>query len=130
MNNIDKKEIGRYLIAGFLAVATDMTVYYFLINFYPYSISKSISFISGTCVAYVINKYWTFDKKEKSLREATKFAILYSSSLLVNVGINKLFLTLLPKYVMFAFLMATGTSIILNFVGQKWWVFKHTEETI
>ena len=29
---------------------------------------------------------------------------------------------------LFAFLCATGTSTVLNFVGQKFWVFKEKKE--
>lgn len=127
MNSINKKEMGKYLIAGMLALLTDSVVYYVAFHFYSYSIAKSISFICGTFTAYFVNKYWTFEKKEKSLREVLKFAVLYATTFFVNVGMNKLSLTLFPGYVFFAFLVATGSSTILNFIGQKWWVFKRTQ---
>ena len=127
MNSINKKEMGKYLVAGLLALLTDSIVYFIAFHFYSYSIAKSISFLSGTCTAYLVNKYWTFEKKEKSMREVAKFAMLYGSTLIVNVGINKLSLTLFPGSVLFAFLAATGSSTILNFIGQKWWVFRNTQ---
>jgi putative flippase GtrA len=124
MNSINKKEMGKYLVAGMLALLTDSVVYFVAFHFVSYSIAKSISFICGTCTAYFVNKYWTFEKKEKSVREAVRFATLYGTSFFVNVGINKLSLTLFPGFVLFAFLAATGSSTVLNFIGQKWWVFK------
>jgi putative flippase GtrA len=30
----------------------------------------------------------------------------------------------MPKWLLFAFLAATGTSTVLNFIGMKWWVFR------
>jgi len=119
-----KKELSRYLVAGFSAVGTDSLVYWALLHFLTPSPSKAISFICGTIVAYLINKYWTFEISERSYREMSKFAALYATTFAVNVGVNKVSLMLMPMQIFFAFLAATGTSTILNFIGQKLWVFK------
>lgn len=119
-----KKEIPRFLIAGFSAVGTDLLVYFLLLRFLTHSPAKAVSFLCGTLVAFAINKYWTFEKKERSFPEVYKFAMLYVSTLVVNVSVNKLSLFVLPGFVVVAFLAATGTSTVLNFIGQKWWVFK------
>lgn len=123
-----KKELPRFLVAGFSAVGTDLAIYYLLLNFLTHSPAKTISFLSGTIVAYIINKYWTFEKKEWSHQEALKFLALYIFTLSVNVSINKMSLIVLQDfsyYIFGAFLIATTTSTILNFIGQKWWVFAH-----
>lgn len=122
MNKI-KKEIKRFLIAGFSAVGTDLISYYILLIFLSHTISKTFSFILGTIVAFIINKYWTFEKYEKNSSEIIKFIILYSTTLGANVLTNKIMLNL-TKMVFLSFLVATGVSTILNFIGQKWWVFK------
>ena len=75
-----KKELKRFLVAGLSAVGTDLVMYYILLNFMPHDISKAVSFLLGTVVAFVINKYWTFEKHEKSYKEILKFGILYSFS--------------------------------------------------
>jgi len=122
-----RKELSRFLVAGFSAVGTDFGVYYLLFDFLGYSPAKVISFLSGTIVAYLINKYWTFEKKNKSYREMLKFLFLYLGTLIVNVAVNRISLRLLPGLIpypiLISFLLATGTSTILNFIGQKWWVF-------
>lgn len=120
-----KKELPRFLVAGFSAVGTDLLVYWLLLHFMGHTPAKAISFISGTFVAFIINKYWTFEKKEHSYIEILKFIMLYLITLAINVGVNQLSLIILPGYVAFAFLAATGTSTVLNFIGQKWWVFKN-----
>ena len=119
-----KREVPRYLVAGGLAVLTDLAVYYLLILVLPYYLSKGISFITGAVVAFVINKLWTFNKKEKSFAEIVKFVVLYLATLGANVLVNQLVLFIFPTFVFFGFLCATGTSTVLNFIGQKWWVFK------
>ena len=122
MNQI-KKELNKFLIAGLSAVGTDMLTYYLLINFLSTEISKGISFIIGSMVAFVINKYWTFKKPKKSYKEMIQFGALYSITLGINVITNKIVLDY-TNLVLISFLVATGVSTILNFTGQKWWVFK------
>jgi putative flippase GtrA len=119
-----KIEIKRFILAGVCAVSTDLMSYFLLLLILPHSISKGISFILGTIVAYIINKYWTFEKKERSYKEMIQFAILYGITLGINVLINKIILDLSNSSVILAFFIATGISTLLNFSGQKWWVFR------
>lgn len=118
-----KKELKRFLIAGFSAVGTDLVTYYILLNFLSHDVAKSISFLLGTIVAFLINKYWTFEKYDKSYKEIVQFTILYTITLGANVVTNKFVLEQTDS-VLFAFLVATGVSTVLNFLGQKFWVFK------
>ncbi|MEA2020026.1 MAG: GtrA family protein [Campylobacterota bacterium] len=118
-----KKELKRFLVAGLSAVGTDLVTYYILLSFLSHDIAKAISFLLGTIVAFVINKYWTFEKQEKSYKEIFQFGILYSATLGANVLTNKIVLNN-TEIVFVAFLIATGVSTVLNFIGQKFWVFK------
>jgi putative flippase GtrA len=119
-----RRELKRFVIAGSLAVGTDMLVYYLLLRAMSHSPAKAASFLCGSIVAYVVNKYWTFEQHERSYAEMVRFGLLYVTTLGANVGVNKICLLLFPPWVFFAFLCATGVSTILNFVGQKWWVFR------
>jgi putative flippase GtrA len=83
--------------------------------------------VSGTVVAYFINKFWTFKQNKKSVSEVLRFAILYFLTFLANVGVNKMALNILTGSTIIAFLFATATSTLLNFIGQKYWVFKKTQ---
>jgi len=128
-----KHELVRYLISGCSAVATDLLVYWLLIKPLGVSQAKMLSFISATCVAYTLNKFWTFRRTEHSWPEMFKFAALYSYSLFANVAVNKCSLYMIDTWVpvlrvveyQLSFLFATGTSTIINYIGQKFWVFKH-----
>lgn len=119
-----RKELSRFLVAGISAVATDMGTYFLFLGIMNSAPAKALSFLCGSVVAYVINKYWTFEVSRRSYGEMCRFSLLYFSTLVANVGVNKLTLTVLPKMVLVAFLAATATSTILNFIGQKWWVFR------
>ncbi len=119
-----RKELIRFLIAGFSAVFTDMGTYYLILSVLPPSAAKVISFICGTVVAYLLNKFWTFEKKKFCHKEMIRFALLYCTTLGVNVLVNKVALEITDSNYLFSFLAATGTSTVLNFIGQKWWVFR------
>jgi putative flippase GtrA len=121
MNQI-KRELNKFLYAGLAAVGTDLLVYYLLLNLLSTEVSKGISFIIGSVVAFIINKYWTFKKPEKSYKEMIQFGVLYGTTLGLNVMTNKIVLDY-TDIVLVSFIVATGISTILNFVGQKWWVF-------
>lgn len=137
-----KKQIIKFGLIGFLAVFVDMGIYYLLLNsfpesikesIYPEAVAKSVSFMCGTFVTYNLNKLWTWRKRDKSNSRFVKFMLLYGASMLVNVAVNSLLLFVLHEYkeiidlpnkYLFAFAGATGTSAMLNFAGQKIWVFK------
>jgi len=137
-----KKQIIKFGLIGFLAVFVDMGIYYLLLNSFPESmkdaaypevIAKSLSFMCGTFVTYNLNKMWTWRKRDKSNSRFAKFMLLYGASMLVNVAINSLLLFVLHEYqhifdlpnkYFIAFVGATGTSAMLNFAGQKIWVFR------
>lgn len=130
-------ELKRFLVSGGSAVACDTLVYAVLFGLaVPPSIAKAISFISGTVLAFFLNKFWTFKKPKRSHMEVMKFICLYASTLGANILVNRIVLdhavsivpALEPYVVQFAFMSATGTSTVLNYLGQKYWVFKKTHE--
>lgn len=126
------KQVLLFGVSGILATGSDYVLYSVLIRYYlgHYIIAKSCSFLLGTFVAFIFNKYVTFGVKRKSLQETVRFICLYTLSLVGNVTINKLGILLLDsvvnlKYsIWLAFLMATAFSMVLNFLGQKFWVFQ------
>jgi putative flippase GtrA len=114
----------KFVLAGLLSVSTDLASYFLLSQVLPINISKGLSFVLGSIVAYLINKYWTFQQPKVSKWEIFRFALLYLFSFIVNVASNHLALSFfgLPK--IFAFVLATGLSATINFLGQKFIVFK------
>lgn len=112
---------------------------------------KGIGFLSGTFVTYNLNKYWTWRTSDKNNKRLGNFVILYLISFVINILVNKWGLqifhddeisvlyrnhegvsTSLLAFKMdklFAFILATGVSSVVNFVGQKVWVFKDKPST-
>ena len=136
-----EKQVVKFAMIGVLAVLVDLTCYYLLLNLIPEkmlgfisneSIAKTISFLCGMSVTYTLNKIWTWKKRDSSKIRMVKFVSLYGFSLVMNVAVNAALLYLLHSFAyildvpfkyFIAFIGATGFSAIMNFVGQKYWVF-------
>ncbi|GAB6109649.1 GtrA family protein [Fusibacter bizertensis] len=120
-------EVVRYIISGTSAVATDFMSYLILYELFKInvSVSKGISYVLGAFLAFLINKLWTFEtaKAHKTHIALLKFGLLYGFSFSLNVLINAVVLDI-TQITIFAFGFATGTSIVVNYLGQKFWVFK------
>jgi len=125
------KQIRRFIVIGVLSVLTDFAVYTLLtkLGLIP-SASKGISYVSGMVVGFIGNKLWTFESARRSAAEPIIYAVLYTTTLGVNVVVNSGVLALsagrLPdKWAWgLAFLVATGVTTVLNFVGMKWITFR------
>ncbi len=116
------KQAIRFLITGFIAMFIDIAVYLLLINIVGIFYSKGISFICATVFTFLMNKYWTFEKKELSFNEIIKFIIFYLFSAFINAAINeRVFILTEDKTA--AFIAATGFCTFLNFFGLKFFVF-------
>lgn len=152
------KQITKFTISGLIAVFVDFTVYYSLSNLFGNSLEvafgdiiwtdvyKGFGFIVGTLVTYNLNKFWTWRTSDRDNKRLRNFAVLYAVSFVINIGINKLGLSLFKDneiallYTtfdgvkttvfpfktdkLFAFVLATAVTSIVNFIGQKIWIFK------
>lgn len=123
-DQIKIKEILHFLVGGGSAVCTDYMVYKLLMLIgMGCNPSKAISFVCGSIVGFIINKLWTFNSKKFRKDEVYKYIALYTCTAIINMVINRLVLSMFSLE-LFSFLCATGVSTILNFLGQKYFVFK------
>lgn len=142
------KQITKFFIIGVSAVLVDLVIYYFLSDILSVNtdISKACGFLVGTVYTYFLNKMWTWRYTEKSNKGmVVMFGMVYGVSFIFNILINKYGLVLIPEFVVnlnirsetmnfdvfaikggkfLAFFLATVTSAVINFLGQKYLVFK------
>jgi len=124
LNSINKQEILKFLVGGGTAVIVDFFTYkIFMILGLERTIAKTLSFICGSIVGFIINKYWTFKSPKFQIKEILKYTVLYILTAFINSQVNKYTLLLFGNEI-FDFLCATGVSTILNFLGQKFLIFK------
>ncbi len=122
-------EIVRYILSGFAAFCVDCLAYFSLMQFAEPLVSKAISFVMGSCVAYFCNKYWTFGKPMRSGAEVCRFVLLYLTTIAANVSVNQMLLGITDAF-FFSYLTAASVSTILNYIGQKWWVFHTSSQKV
>lgn len=127
--NVRDRQLGellRFGVVGGSAVATDFIVYFALLSAFPAlgpAVAKALSFVAGAVLAFMLNRSFVFRARETSAkRQVVPFVLLYLLSLSLNGAINALLLRFgVAKPV--AWLFATGTSTVSNFIGMKFVVF-------
>jgi putative flippase GtrA len=124
-----KRELTIFLIVGSLTVLVDFIIYRGLVfvQWLNVDMAKAVGFLAGTVFAYFANRFWTFGHKQSSAGSAWRFAVLYTATLAVNVYVNAFALDKLDSLtaaVHTAFILATGVSATLNFLGMKLFVFR------
>ncbi len=114
-----------YSMIGIISLLIDIIVYILLSDFFliSKSLSKIISFILASINSFLGNKIYTFKLKSYNFREPMKFILLYSVSLIANSSTHDFFLNVFDGFL--PFIIASIVSIIINFGGQKIWVFKN-----
>lgn len=131
-----RKQLGRFVVVGVVATGADAIVYGSLLaTLLPdqTGTSKALAFVVGTVVSFVLNKLWTFESTTRDPKQAVAFFTLYAASLLLNVAVNQLVLRVadptLPVTLArpLGFVCATGASMVTNFIGQKFWVFRDAD---
>ena len=124
MSRIKIKEVLRFLVGGGTAVVVDFCIYRLLLLFsWNMDIAKMISFICGAGVGFIINKFWTFERKQFMIKEVLKYVALYTCTGVINAIVNRCTLSIINIQII-GFLVATGVSTVLNFLGQKYVVFE------
>jgi putative flippase GtrA len=117
----------RFVGFGILSAGVDFGIYQLLLHVGLWAdVAKGISFICGTVTAYLLNRRWTFDSAGGTA-PAVRFAVLYSATFFVNVGVNALFLHLLAGHrwqIAIAWVIAQGTATVINFVLLRTVVFR------
>jgi len=135
-----KRQLKWFIITGIFGTIVDFISYKTLLNYTHINTSKILSFLLGTTLAFFCNKLITFQQKQFSTKETTKFFSLYFFTLIINVSVNRLSIFIMQLFISclntspvsakttiitLSFLAATGCSAILNFTGQKFFIFKN-----
>ena len=122
-------QLGRFVLIGGFCALVDFGVYQLLLHLGLWvHLAKAISFIAGTTTAYFLNRRFTFTGASTGTgTQVGGFAVLYTTTFFVNVGVNALVLTLLPEFTLeyaVAWAVAQGLATAINFVMLRTVVFK------
>jgi putative flippase GtrA len=138
-------QITKFSIVGFICFGIDLGIYYLCSQYWPTWISKAVGFSTGVMTGYSMNKWWTWGEQKHTGKLFARYVTLYGISGILNILSNELFLQWLPNREIvvsfrdsqgiidelfafkadkiFAVILATTVSMVVNFWGQKKWVF-------
>jgi len=125
-------KLWRFLLVGIINTLVGTGIMFALYNFAgcSYWVSSAANYIIGSVLSYFLNKYFTFQNKNRSWRQVARFIINIAACYLLAYGIAKPFVgwmlssfsvSVQENAAMFAGMcLFTG----LNYIGQRFFAFK------
>lgn len=130
------KSLVKFLIVGVINTligAAIMFLSYNLLNF-SYWVSSALNYIAGGIVSFFLNKHFTFQNKERSLKQVILFALSVAVCYIIAYSVAKpLIANILsqsPGVIKDNAALLTGMVLYtgLNFILQKFIVFRRKNE--
>lgn len=126
------KEAINYIIFGVLTTVVSLAVYYISVfiflnpeNAIQLQIANILSWIAGVAFAYFTNRKYVFESTEKNkLKEAGKFVLARVATLIMDMIIMWLGVTVLLLNDKIIKLISQIVIIISNYIFSKLFVFK------
>jgi putative flippase GtrA len=117
----------KFSLVGVLNTAIHYGVFYSLYEFVGlyYVLASGIGFCLAVTNSYFCNKFWTFKRRGSDVRrEFMKFFIVNCLTLSINLGSMAILVELFAMHPPVAQLVTIGITLVINFLGNKFWTFK------
>lgn len=134
MKKIDTKLL-KFILVGIINTLFGTTIMFLCYNLIhlSYWLSSAANYFFGSILSYVLNKYFTFESKKKSLFEIIRFTLNIVMCYLMAYGVAKplarYFLISFDKSMQENIAMFIGMCffVCLNYLGQRYFVFKEKQ---
>jgi len=83
---------------------------------------------SGVLISYVLNKFWSFNKRPRRKGQALSYVILYGAAYPIAMGTAWL-VEIVSGNGALAALASIAVSAVFIFAGLSYWVFRRQSET-
>lgn len=114
----------RFLVVGGSSTLLDFIIYMLLSTKLNITISKFFSMMISSIYAFLINKNWTFnDKNKTTFILAFKYVLCVCINIFVNTTSNTLLFNITRNKII-SFVIATSIAMVLNYTIQKRIVFR------
>ena len=131
------KTTWKFILVGIVntIVGTGVMFAFYNLLHLSYWFSSASNYVIGSIVSYFLNKYFTFENKERSWKIVLKFIVNIAVCWFIAYGLAKpLALKLLAsasETVRDNVAMCIGMCLFvgLNYLGQKFYAFKKSDET-
>ena len=126
----------KFLLVGVINTLVGTSVMFLAYNLLggSYWVSSAANYVVGSVVSYVLNKYFTFQNRERSVKIILKFIVNIWCCYLIAYGAAKPFVRwLLRGYSVKlqdngAMVVGMCLFVILNYLGQRYFTFKKEEK--
>lgn len=138
--NIIKKYVDittlKFIIVGVVNTIVGTGIMFVLYNIFSvnYWISSASNYVVGSIVSYFLNKYFTFQNREKSFKQIVYFILNISACYLIAYGLAKPVVSFVLSNFSekmqgnISMLVGMGLFVVLNYFGQRVFVFKKAGE--
>ena len=126
----------KFILVGIINTLFGYAIMFVFYNLFglSYWISSASNYIFGSILSYFLNKYYTFQNKERSIKIVIKFIINITICYVIAYGVAKP----VTGYILSDFgrqiqenaamLVGMGLFVILNYIGQRLIVFSEKNE--
>jgi len=124
----------KFIMVGVVNTVVDVLIYYVLTRhtaYFPHHLlsTRGLSFLGGSICSFVLNRIWTFEKKDKvRLGELLKFYVTVGMSMVIGLVSMQLFMSIFHVYDLVALTLSIVFTFIWNFSISKLWVFSNQEK--
>lgn len=131
-NKLLDASVVKFLLVGVLNTLVGTGIMFLLYNLAgcPYWPSVCANYLCGGILSYFLNKYFTFQNKERSLAQVGRFIVTVAACMLIAYGLAKpavrWALSGAGEKVQenVAMLVGMGLYTVLNYFGQRFFAFK------
>jgi len=116
----------KFNLVGLANTALDFVMFSLLswLGFY-YILAQCLSYSIGVLNSFALNKYWTFAQRGGlQPSQAARFTLLNVITLLISLFLLSIFKDQLLLTTIYAKILTTVATMLINFAGNKFWVFK------
>ena len=124
----------RFVIVGCLNTIIGTTVMFIAYHCgLGYWISTALNYIVGSIFSYFANKYFTFHSKTKDKKEVFRFVVNIVVCYFTAYGVAKPIIIWLlgsgSKFIDYvSMILGMFIFIVINYLGQKFYVFRYSKE--
>ena len=121
----------KFCLVGLINTSVDIGILALLILVSPYfSVhelqAKTVSFLSAVLCSFVLNRYWTFERKHPiEIREIALYYLVIGSGVFINIGITKLVYDLGSVHIIAAALCAAVGTSLWGYLWAKRVIFRN-----
>ncbi len=116
----------KFSLIGVLNTIIHYTVFYYLYSIigFHHLMASATGFGLAVVHSFLLNKHWTFRHHQASRYQFSKFIVISLFSLVINLSGMIFFVELLVFNPLLAQLIMIAFTLVINFVGNKYWSFK------